>query len=54
MIEKYENKFNELYEKENEDDIGAYWKAKKSKVELIYLSDGLIVITYDDITKEDK
>lgn len=54
LIERYENKFNELYEKEDEDDIGAYWKAKKSKVEIIYLSDGLIVITYEDITKENK
>lgn len=54
LIEKYENKFNELYKKENEDDIGTCWKAKKSKVKLIYLSDGLIVITYEDTAQEDK
>lgn len=54
LIERFENKFNELYEKEDEDDIGAYWKTKKSKVELIYLLDGLIIITYEDITKENR
>lgn len=50
LIERYESKFNELYEKENEDDIGTYWKADKSNLELIYLSEGFIVIIYEDKT----
>lgn len=55
LIERYENKFNELYEKENEDDIGTYWKTQKSRLDLIYLSEGLILITYEaPITKEDE
>ena len=54
LIKRYENKFNELYEEDNKDDLGTYWKTNKSRLELIYLSDGLIVITYEDITKEEE
>lgn len=54
LIERYEKKFNESYEKKNEDDIGTYWKADKSNLELISLSEGLIVITYEDMTTEDE
>ena len=54
LIERYENLFNELYEEDNKDDLGTYWKTNKSRLELIFLSDGLIVITYEDITKEEE
>lgn len=54
LIERYEKKFNESYEKKNEDDIGTYWKADKSNLELIYLSEGVIVITYEAMTTKDE
>ena len=54
LIERYEKKFNESYEKKNEDDIRTYWKADKSNLELIYLSEGVIVITYEAMTTKDE
>lgn len=50
LIERYESEFDESYEKENKDDTGTYWKTDKSKLGLTYLSEGLIVMIYEDIT----
>lgn len=49
LIDKYENLFTKLYGEKKEDGINTYWVTTKSKVSIIYLSDGLIVITYEDI-----
>ncbi len=51
LIDKYENLFTKLYGQKKEDGINTYWETTKSKVSIIYLSDRLIVLTYENITK---
>ncbi len=54
IIEKYANKFDNLYGNKKED-IGSYiWNTKESKIELFYVTDKFVVINYKDITKAEE
>lgn len=51
LAEEYMEKFSELYGEAEENSIITFWNAPKSKIELIHLTSGMVIITYKDITR---
>ena len=51
LIEEYLEQFNKLYGEYNKDSFFYLWNTDKSRIELHYLMDGVLVLTYEDITK---
>ena len=54
LIDECTEDFNKLYGEAEKDSITTFWNTPKSKIELSYLMDGFIIITYEDITKVEK
>lgn len=51
LIDEFVYQLDELYGKHDTKKVTYKWRTKKSDVELSYLPDGLIVVSYQDITK---
>lgn len=51
LLDEYINQLDKLYGEHEEDTIYYTWRTEKSRVELSYLFNNVVVLKYEDITK---
>lgn len=54
LIDEYAKELDSLYGESLNDGIITYWETLKSRIELTYLMDGVIILSYEDITEIDE
>lgn len=51
LIDEYTARFDKLYGESEQDGFTTFWNSPKSRIEIFYFTDELIIISYEDITK---
>lgn len=51
LLDEYTEQFNKLYGEYEKSLISYIWNTEKSKISLIYLTDGCFILKYEDITQ---